>query len=126
MERKLDTAALKRIRLNTLHRYVGIVLAPFLAIQTLSGLLLDFGPFRRGGGFLAGDQSPVWPGGLNRLLVKIHFGPGLVSDAYHLLLGAAIFWMAVTGWLLYLRIRRARRNLAANSRGNGQTRGGGI
>jgi uncharacterized iron-regulated membrane protein len=126
MEKILDTTALKRIRLNTLHRYVGIVLAPFLVIQTLSGLLLDFGPFRRGGSFLGGEQSPVWSGALSRLMVNIHFGPGLLSDAYHLLLGTAIFWMAVTGWMLYLRIRRARRNLATNNRGNGQTRGGGI
>jgi len=116
---KLDITALKRIRLNALHRYVGTVLAPFLLIQTLSGLLLDFGPFRRGGGFLAGEQSPVWNGDLSRFMAKIHFGPGLLSDAYHLLLGAAIFWMAVTGWMLYLRIRRARRNLAANNRGGG-------
>lgn len=107
---KLDTTALKRFRLNTLHRYVGIVLAPFLVIQTLSGLLLDFGPFRRGGGFLGGEQSPVWPDGLSRLMVKIHFGPNLASDVYHLLLGGAICWMAVTGWMLYLRGRRARRN----------------
>jgi hypothetical protein len=125
MER-LDINTLKKIRLNGLHRYVGIVLAPFLVIQTLSGLLLDFGPFRRGRGFLAGEQSPVWNGDLSRFMAKIHFGPGLLSDAYHLLLGAAIFWMAVTGWTLFLRIRRARRNLTANSRGNGQTRGGGI
>ena len=34
--------------LNKAHRYVGIIIAPFMVIQVLSGLLLDFGLFRRG------------------------------------------------------------------------------
>jgi hypothetical protein len=39
---------MKNIRINTLHRYVGIVIAPFIVLQTISGLLLGFGLFRRG------------------------------------------------------------------------------
>jgi len=31
---------MKGIHLNKLHRYVGIIIAPFMAIQTLTGLLL--------------------------------------------------------------------------------------
>lgn len=99
---------MKEIRINTLHRYVGIVIAPFLVLQTISGLLLDFGLFRRG---LAGPGSEVYgesKGILDQILVEIHFGPGMLSDAYHLLLGVGILWMAVSGWILYLRIRRAR------------------
>lgn len=95
------------IGLNKLHRYVGIATAPFMVLQALSGLLLDIGQFHRGRTG-AGEQTK-W----NPLLVKIHFGPGWLNDGYHLLLGAAIIWMALTGWLLYLRIRRARRKLAA-------------
>ena len=106
---------MKPVTLNSLHRYVGIVTAPLLVVQTLSGLLLDFGLFRRAIGPTGGETSP--PGGrFDALLVKLHFGPGLISDAYHLLLGAGILWMAVSGWLLYLRGRRARRKLAANAR----------
>ncbi len=94
--------------LNKLHRYVGISMAPFLLLQAASGLFLDFGLFRRGEGV-----QPEARGWGDLLLVKLHFAPGVVSDAYHLLLGAAIAWMAVTGWLLYLRIRRARKGAAA-------------
>ncbi len=93
--------------LNKLHRYVGITMAPFLLTQTVSGFFLDFGLFRRG------SKAPEVRGPWDLLLLKIHFSPGLVSDAYHLLLGAAIAWMAVSGWLLYLRIRRARRSAAS-------------
>lgn len=102
---------MKPVTLNSLHRYVGIVTAPLLIIQTLSGLFLNFGLFRRTGG---GTSQPGTL--LDALLVKLHFGPGLMGDTYHLLLGAAILWMAVSGWLLYLRGRRARRKLAANAK----------
>ena len=43
--------------LNRVHRYVGIVIAPFLVVQTLSGLLLNFGMFRRSGSMLPGNPS---------------------------------------------------------------------
>jgi len=102
----------KKLRLNQLHRYVGITVAPFLVIQTLSGLLLDFGPFRRRGGFAGGEESSVWSWFSVQLMSKVHFGPGFFNDLYHMLLGAGILWMGVSGWLLFLRGRRARRSLA--------------
>ncbi len=104
---------MNRFVVNKLHRYVGIVVAPFLVIQALSGLFLDYGMFRKAGALLAGGQSPVSRGRWDALLVKIHFAPGLVSDAYHLLLGAGICWMALSGWILFLRLWRARKRAAA-------------
>jgi uncharacterized iron-regulated membrane protein len=100
---------MKGIYLNKLHRFVGICIAPFLVIQTLSGLLLDFGLFRRGSfgpGVEAGSHARKVA---DALLVKLHFGPGAVNDCYHLVLGLGVVWMALSGWTLYLRIRRARR-----------------
>ncbi len=94
--------------LNKVHRHVGIMAAPFMIIQTVSGLLLSFGPFRRA--LLSPSDNLTAPSGpLDRFLTVTHFGPGLLNDAYHVLLGASFFWMALSGWLLYLRGRRARR-----------------
>jgi len=109
---KINSNTPKKLRLNQLHRYVGITIAPFLVIQTLSGLLLDFGPFRRRGLFAGGEESPVWRWFSGQLMSKIHFGSGFFNDLYHILLGAGIVWMAVSGWLLFLKGRRARLNLA--------------
>jgi len=114
---------MKELRLNTLHRYVGIVIAPCLVIQTLSGLLLGFGLYRDGGSLQIGKRFIESPGVWNELLVKAHFGPGLLSDVYHLLLGAGASWMAVTGWLLFLRLRRSRRRMAANNTGESRVGG---
>lgn len=101
---------MKGIQLNKLHRYVGITLAPFLVIQALSGILLKYGLFGRGvGGEMGRVLSP--PGRFDHLLVKIHFGPGLVNEIYHVLVALAILWMAVTGWLLFMRIRKAQKRM---------------
>ena len=97
--------------LNKAHRYVGVIIAPFMVLQGLSGLFHDFGLFRRGsppeGGVVATRA------GWDLFLVKTHFGPGLLSDAYHILLACGIVWMACSGWLLYLRIRRVLRKAGA-------------
>lgn len=100
---------MKGIYLNKLHRYVGITLAPFIVIQTMSGLLLKFGLFRRGGAGIGGVEAVPAAGVFDPFLVKAHFGPGIVNDIYHILMALAIVWMAVTGWMLFLRIRRAQR-----------------
>ena len=95
--------------LNKLHRYVGISIAPFIVIQAVTGLLLDFGLFRRNHPTIEGA---VARSGWDLFLLKMHFGPGLVNDTYHILLGIGIVWMAWSGWLLYLRMRRVRRQAA--------------
>ena len=114
---------MRELRLNTLHRYVGIVIAPFLVIQTLSGLLLGFGPYRDVGALQIGNRFIESPGIWNEFLVKAHFGPGLLGDIYHLLLGAGAVWMAATGWLLFLRLRRSRRRMTANNSGERRVSG---
>ena len=100
---------MKGIYLNKLHRNVGICIAPFIVIQTVSGLLLDFGLFRRGSFGPGVEEASHARNVVETLLVKIHFGPGLLNDCYHLLLGLGVLWMAVTGWMLYLRIRKMRK-----------------
>ena len=106
---------MKGIYLNKLHRYAGIVIAPFLVVQALTGLLLDFGLFRRGVPALTGGDPPGTPKPWDAVFVKAHFGPGVIGDCYHLLLGAGIVWMAVSGWILYLRGRRLRNKAGIKS-----------
>jgi uncharacterized iron-regulated membrane protein len=106
---------MKGIHLNKLHRYVGIIIAPFMAIQTLTGLLLSFGPFRRGGSAVTGWNLSIIDKGWDDIFIKTHFGPGLISDGYHLLLGAGIIWMALSGWMLYLRGMRLRKKTGNNN-----------
>lgn len=106
---------MKAVILNKLHRYVGITLAPFFLLQTLSGLFLDFGLFRKSAPSSAETVTARTRGLFDSLLVKVHFGAGIINDCYHVLLGLAVTWMAVTGWLLFLRIRRIQRRSAGSA-----------
>lgn len=107
-----------RANLNKLHRYIGICIAPLVVCQTLSGLLLNFGVVSQGTTEQTDWRLDAVHSTLDHVLKKIHFGPGLINDSYHLLLGAGIIWMAVSGWMLYLRGRRLR-NKAAVLPGSG-------
>jgi uncharacterized iron-regulated membrane protein len=97
---------MKEQLLHKLHRYVGIVIAPYLVIQTVSGLLLGFGFFRRPGSAMNERSVLILPGSWDDILVKVHFEAGWAGDVYHLLLGAGIVWMALSGWVIYLQGRR--------------------
>ncbi|HEX9022798.1 MAG TPA: hypothetical protein VF799_03065 [Geobacteraceae bacterium] len=90
---------MKEILLRKFHRSVGIIVAPFMVVQAISGLMLGFGLFRRP------EAGPVSRGSLDDFLVTIHFKAGWLGDAYHLLLGIGIAWMALSGWLIYLRVK---------------------
>jgi len=105
---------MKAIHINKLHRYVGIIIAPFMVIQTLTGLMLNFGPLRLSGSALLERHLPVLHGWWNGI-VEAHFGPEIIDELYHLLLGAGIFWMAFSGWMLYLRGRRLRKKIVKST-----------
>ena len=96
--------------LHKLHRYVGIVIAPLLVIQTASGLLLGFGFFRRPGAAMNERGVLILPGSWDDILVKVHFEAGWAGDACHLLLGVGIVWMALSGWVIYLQGRRREKS----------------
>ncbi len=99
------TKALGMVRLNAIHRYVGIVLAPFLVLQALSGVLLRLSRLQ----MVAGEGEAAAPlSAWYRFLAVIHVGQGHYATAYQLLIAAGVLWMAASGWVLYLRIRRAR------------------
>ena len=100
-------------QLRKLHRLAGVILAPLLVLQALSGVLLSvdwlLGIHRRFGETV-GDASP----GLARLwdaaLVEIHYGAGVGGAVYHILLGIAVLGVAASGLAIFLKIRaRLRR-----------------
>ena len=100
-------------QLRKLHRLAGIVLAPLLVLQALSGILLSvdwlLGIHRRFGesvGAAAPGLARLW----DAALVEIHYGTGVGGAVYHMLLGVAIVGLAASGTGIYLQIRaRLRR-----------------
>ena len=100
-------------QLRRLHRYAGIVLAPLLVLQALSGVLLSvdwlLGIHRRFGESV-GDASPGLARLWDAILVEIHYGNGVGGAVYHILLGLAVVGVVASGLAMFLQVRaRLRR-----------------
>jgi uncharacterized iron-regulated membrane protein len=89
------------------HRKAGIILAPLLILQAVSGLFLSIdwllGIHHRGGEIIT-ELPPLlrlW----DFILVEIHYGFGVPGALYHILLGIGLVWLAFSGFIIYLRVR---------------------
>ena len=107
---------MKEYDLRKWHRRVGIVLALFIILQAGSGFLLSLGNIVTTEVLHAhADQPPLQAteyeeyekeiAAWNRTLAFIHFEAGVWWNLYRVLLGAGIVWMAITGTMIFLRIR---------------------
>jgi hypothetical protein len=101
---------MKEINLRTWHRRIGIILALFIILQAGSGFFITLGD-------LIPSQSPDAESAVaaatvdeeedfwDEALEFIHFGDDVVGGLYRILLGAGVLWMAVSGGLIFFRIR---------------------
>lgn len=93
------------------HLYVGLFFAPFLFLQTISGLVLTFGVFRQVDDTLADAAPEAARSAWNILMMDSHYGPGLIGWIYHTLIGLALLWLIASGvWIWvdsFLRKKRA-------------------
>jgi len=78
------------------HRTMGIILALFIFLQAASGALMALEMLLN----LPGLSSP---------LTKLHYGGGPLGHIYRILLGVGLMGMAVSGSLIYLKIRARTR-----------------
>jgi hypothetical protein len=82
--------------LRRYHRSAGIILAVFIIIQAFSGIILSLKHFF---GFYILD-TVFW-----NLTTGIHYRFGVLADIYRVLLGIGLLWMAVSGVMIWNRIR---------------------
>lgn len=99
---------MKEPDLRKLHRIVGVVIAPLLILQALSGIFLSvdwlLGFHQRIGEMIKENIPPLirlW----DMILVSIHYGLGVGGAFYHVLLGIAAIWVAASGFMIFLKIR---------------------
>jgi uncharacterized iron-regulated membrane protein len=86
--------------LRTLHRWVGLVMAPFILITAVTGGVLLW---RR-------QYSPD----LKHDLLDWHNWEGL-ADYLGAILAVALAWMALSGWALWLQVRLRKRRAKKQS-----------
>jgi len=104
---------MKELDLRKWHRNVGIVLAPLLILQAVSGVFLSLdwmlGYHQRVGEAIRAIPVVIilW----DKLLVNIHYGFGLTGSPYHIALGIGLIWATVSGVIIHLRIRARKKRL---------------
>jgi hypothetical protein len=101
---------MKEVNLRTWHRRIGIILVLFVILQAGSGFLIALGDFMLSmnphtehavTATTVDEEEEFW----DEALEFIHFGAGTAGGGYRILLGAGILWMAVSGGLIFFRIR---------------------
>jgi len=100
--------------LRKVHRYVGVLAAPLVVLQAVSGLVLGLDVLSRLQGrvqerFLD-RHFPALAEFWNYLLLEVHYGGGTLGRAYHLALVVALLTLVLTGILVFVKVEaRLRR-----------------
>jgi len=103
---------MKELDIRKLHRTVGVVIAPLLILQAFSGISLSIdwllGIHVRAGEAIKENIPSVvrlW----DMIMGAIHYGLGVGGVFYHILLGSVTIWVAVSGFMLFLKIRERQK-----------------
>jgi len=91
------------------HRRMGILLAPFLFLQGLSGLILTYGVFTQVASTLAENSPEAVQTAWSLIIAKMHHGPGLFGWIYHSLIGIGLLWMTLSGAWIWWDLRRRKK-----------------
>jgi len=108
---------MKETSLRKWHRNLGIAMALFIILQAGSGFLISLGQLSvphshadqatHGASQSSGQERSFWNEGLGFL----HHGGGAIGTIYRLVLSVGMLVMAVSGSMIFFRIRaRSRKN----------------
>ena len=118
----LESDLMKESILRRWHRSLGILLALFIILQTGSGFLISLGELSVPHSHALEDThasshgnnegESLWHEGLE----FIHHGAGTAGSLYRILIGIGLLWMAVSGSMIFLKIRaRSKKGQSVSS-----------
>ena len=82
---------MKEKNLRQAHRYIGIPFAIFVILQSATGIVLSIE-----------DMFGTY---YDTIIRDIHHRFGFAGNIFRIILGVSILWMAITGLLIYSKIR---------------------
>jgi len=109
-----QTRQMKERDLIKWHRNVGIVLAPLLVLQGISGVFLSadwlLGYHQRVSEVIRANVPPlIWL--WDKILLEIHYGLGIPGAIEHIVLGIGLVWITVSGFMMFLNTRARKKRL---------------
>jgi hypothetical protein len=90
---------MKEKDLRRFHRVIGIPFAFFIVLQAASGIMLSLD-------FLFGGEFTSFAS-------QIHYRLGVFGDIYRVVLGAGLLWMALSGFMIWRKIRSRTKGTGA-------------
>jgi hypothetical protein len=107
----LENDLMKESVLRRWHRNLGILLALFIILQAGTGFLISLGEFSalhsnghedtHASSHGNNEGESLWHEGLE----FIHHGAGTAGSLYRILIGIGLLWMAVSGTIIFFKIR---------------------
>ena len=82
---------MKEKNLRQGHRITGIIIAFFIILQSATGLMLS----------IENLLGKYWGG----IIHDTHYRFNHIGDVYRIILGICLLWMAVSGIIIYIKIR---------------------
>jgi uncharacterized iron-regulated membrane protein len=86
---------MKEKSLRNGHRFIGISIALFVILQSVSGIMFSFEDF-------TGEYY-------DNFLRDIHVRLGYAGTVYRILLGMGLLWMTISGLMIYRKIRARKK-----------------
>ena len=103
---------MKEADLRKWHRLMGIWAGPLVILQAASGITLSIDwllEIHKRFGETVRENVPALARLWDAVLVEIHYGIGKTGAFYHIALGVAAIWLAVSGIIIFLRLRNRQR-----------------
>jgi hypothetical protein len=107
----LESDLMKESFIRKWHRSLGILLALFIILQTGSGFLISLGELSVPHSHTQDDNNASSHGNnegeslWQEALEFIHHGAGTAGSLYRILIGIGLLWMAVSGSMIFFKIK---------------------
>jgi uncharacterized iron-regulated membrane protein len=105
------------VKIRRWHRVVGVIIAPLLFAQAISGLVIAFevllgihGDVAKLIGQETGNLQRAW----DFIFLEIHYGGGFWGNIYHSVLVLGTIWMIISGITIFERVRRRQKKSRPN------------
>lgn len=114
-------------RIRKWHRRSAVILAPLLALQALSGMMIAFeallGFHHRVSDFLNARETHRLHYAWDYLLLEIHYGGGFIGNLYHVTLVIGTIWLIASGAMIFAGLRQRARKRRDGAHGEAQPKG---
>ena len=100
-------------KLRKWHRITGVVLAPLILLQALSGMVISFevlfGIHHDVADLLHKQETHSLHYAWDYILLDIHYGGGYWGNLYHLMIVLGLTWLIISGVIVFAKVNKRQK-----------------